>query len=647
MATFLPRQPDPPQPHQEFLPNLPDMSYMSNLPPQSSSAHASDDPATHHGSPAANALPAYPPSANGSMPVPPVPPPHVAAGGPRHRSATSMGALPFDAARSPPNTKNTSHVPCKFFRLGQCQAGKACPFSHSTDISSIDTPCKYFSKGNCKFGTKCALAHVLPNGRRVNRPNGTIAGPLNLGGRVDPQIYHHQDSALANSLLAQQANGDPTLFGHQYPILGETDFVSQSKFQSLPYDNVPATDTGHPSHPGSKYGSPREDGRLPLSPVGHLSALDAPMPASFDSQGISYMARHGPVAASVPSKFGLESPPSSLPKRMILPSNALKNLHDSAFGVDSRTKNPNLGSSPLGSGDEGYGQRAMHSQRLAKPKMVSSSLPRARGTEEWDEGFLFGGEEDFLPTSLHELLTPQEKMRRLSRTEQDEKSFRESLSGIGTPADSSSQVGSPSHASPSRYGALFAKQRREEQAAQNTASAFWHVGATLRNTSMSVGRSPSLRASSNQPRSGDVSPYFASPPRQSSMSMISQQIARTRISSKVDPTLSENGTSSNSSLHPGSARTNNQISSSSSRIDRVVSSSGIGSSRIEEEQAEGVFSMEEEEENHRKRYSGGPWNYQQPSAENHGSRPSPQLGPIGGGRHRRSEAEKVSKEYWT
>ena len=106
MATFLPRQPDPPQPHQEFLPNLPDMSYMSNLPPQSSSAHASDDPATHHGSPAANALPAYPPSANGSMPVPPVPPPHVAAGGPRHRSATSMGALPFDAARSPPNTKS-------------------------------------------------------------------------------------------------------------------------------------------------------------------------------------------------------------------------------------------------------------------------------------------------------------------------------------------------------------------------------------------------------------------------------------------------------------------------------------------------------------------------------------------------------------
>lgn len=41
---------------------------------------------------------------------------------------------------------DTSHVPCKFFRLGQCQAGKACPFSHSTDMLSMDTPCKYFAK---------------------------------------------------------------------------------------------------------------------------------------------------------------------------------------------------------------------------------------------------------------------------------------------------------------------------------------------------------------------------------------------------------------------------------------------------------------------------------------------------------------------
>lgn len=70
-------------------------------------------------------------------------------------------------------SKNLSHVPCKFFKQGICQAGKSCPFSHSLDgsLSADKLPCKYFQKGNCKFGLKCALAHILPDGTRVNPKN--------------------------------------------------------------------------------------------------------------------------------------------------------------------------------------------------------------------------------------------------------------------------------------------------------------------------------------------------------------------------------------------------------------------------------------------------------------------------------------------
>lgn len=66
--------------------------------------------------------------------------------------------------------KNLSHVPCKFFKQGICQAGKSCPFSHNLDgsLAADKLPCKYFQKGNCKFGLKCALAHFLPDGTRVN-----------------------------------------------------------------------------------------------------------------------------------------------------------------------------------------------------------------------------------------------------------------------------------------------------------------------------------------------------------------------------------------------------------------------------------------------------------------------------------------------
>jgi hypothetical protein len=39
-----------------------------------------------------------------------------------------------------------NHVPCKFFRQGACQAGKACPFSHNMDPTIETAPCKYFSK---------------------------------------------------------------------------------------------------------------------------------------------------------------------------------------------------------------------------------------------------------------------------------------------------------------------------------------------------------------------------------------------------------------------------------------------------------------------------------------------------------------------
>ena len=467
---------------------------------------------------------------------------------------------------------------------------------------------------------------------------GPVGGHLNLGGRVDPQSYHHQDSALANSILtlSQQANGNNgsngnlgnlgnlSAFTHQYPQPAQpaqfspfldSEYAPQNGMSAKLHENVPFIDTTYASHPASKYGSPREDSRMPLSPVVHLSALDAPMPASFDSQGISYMARHGPVAASVPSKFGLESPPSSLPKKVTLPSDALRNLHDSAFGRESRAKGPNLASSPLGSGDEGFGQRLMHSQRLQKPRMLSASLPRARAhaADDWDDGLLFGQEEDFLPTSLHDLLTPQEKTRRLSKTEPEPSILRDSSSSLGTPAESSSKVGSPGTASPSRFGALFARQKREEENHNQapTGSIFGHVGSPLRNSSLHPGASPRLRATSSHTISGDLSPRFASPSRQSSMSMISQQLSRTRLASRAsEPSTAAIGSNNDATVAlslPHAARY--PSSSGTSNLNRAVSSSSMGTGRINEEQADGVFPMEEEDDAPAKRYSGGSgWN---------------------------------------
>ncbi|XHG09195.1 hypothetical protein AWENTII_012271 [Aspergillus wentii] len=489
----------------------------------------------------------------------------------------------FDmAARSPPNqsSKNTKHVPCKFFRQGACQAGPACPFLHSTDAAIDYAPCKYFTKGNCKFGTKCALAHILPDGRRVNRPNPSLGmggSHLNLGGRVNPQAYVNQDSALTNSVLSQQRmNGHDHRYASQLPP--QEEFAALHAQQQPPYDAIPTIDTGLASDAGSKYGSPVEDIRFPMSPNHrHLTALDAPLPASFDSQGISHAARYGPVAASMPSKFGLElSPPA---QRMGAPSDALRHLRDTAYGTDLRkpTNSSFMGSSPPGVPDDAFGPRFLHSQRQVKPRVLSASVPRPTALDDWEDSN-FPMEEDYLPMNLHDdVLTPQERLRRLSRTDNELSSSHRDLSGLGMTGTSLGKVGSPLASSPSRFGALFAKQRqKKEEDAHGTS--FTHIGSPLRESSLSLGTSPSLRPIGSRHISGEVSPFVSSPARQPSTSMISQQL-------------------SGMSLHPGSARHSSSV-GSSSRLDRAVSSP-VNTSTIDEEQSDLVFSMEEEENNKR------------------------------------------------
>ena len=428
-----------------------------------------------------------------------------------------------------------------------------------------------------------------------------MGGHLNLGGRVEPMAYHPQESVLGNSLIAQQANGNPPPFGHQYPSLADTD-PGIISLQYPPYESAQPLDISYAARPDSKYGSP--ESRMPLSPVQHLSTLDAPLPASFDSQGISYMARHGPVAASVPSKFGLESPPPSLPKKSLLPSDALRNLHDSAFGRENRK---NLGSSPSRSSDEFPGPRIMHSKRVTRPKMLSSSMPRPSAADDWNDDILFGGEEDYVPSTLTHLLSAEEKNRRFSGREQDLNGLRDNLSGHVTPAEVSSKVGSPSTASPSRFSALFTKQKREEETNGLSSSNFSHVGSPLRNSSLHLGTSPMSRTVSRS--ASELPLQMSSPPLQHTMvSALSQQLQRTRLSGN-----------DGAALHSISSR---HCSNPGSRLDRAISSSSINTSRIDEEAPECVFSLDEEE------YNGGKNGALYLSS---GVR-SPNLGPIGGGR---------------
>lgn len=492
---------------------------------------------------------------------------------------------------------------------------------------------------------------MLPDGRRINYgKNGVTIGThpgVALGVRVNPTTYHQpSNSALTNSFL----RADPaiptytasTTYGPQDDAYGH-----RLGRQPSMENGLPIIDTTYSSNPASAYGSPRDDDAnrlgLGLSPVNTagLSVLDAPLPASFDSNGISLAARYGPFPASVPSKFGLESPSSSLhAARDGRTSETLKLLHNSAFGSSEHLSpsaigagdangfgsSPPIGSTALGSifgNDEYFGKRMMHSTslRYAKPRLVSSSVPKI--DRDWEAEFMF--EEDYVPGALaNEVLTPAEKARRGSTTN----TIR--MADLSEPAAESlpigtTKFGSPGMAaSPSRWGPLFQRHKDEDlepgssTRSMRNVSAFGHVGSPLRNSSLASAITAELNA--------DLSAIGAAADQGNgieSVSALTRQLRETRLagggpggaSPGSQPNVSRNTrTGAPSSLDAGRERERDRA------PERHVSSGSISSALagrfttpIDEEDSSFVFRMEEEDDAQtraararaRKRVSGG------------------------------------------
>ena len=366
-------------------------------------------------------------------------------------------------------------------------------------------------------------------------------------GRSQSMAYPTAEAPPQDRLPAQPAY-PPDYFQSPFGEFEEQDAFQDRYNQYQPTSNF---DSAINSPPTSHFGSPSNEAQFPKSPVDNLrTALNAPLPKSFDGSGMSRIAQYGPLGTSVPDKFGIHSPgASSLSRQLASPPEAGNGFRGSTLGSNLRNASP-LAASPQNT-DESIGQRIMHSQKQqTKPRLISASVPRSSLYPDWEEGF--GGEADLLPGSLHdEVLTPQEKMRRMSRPDPDVGS------GMAIPSGTSSNVGSPPAAgSPSRFSALWAEQR-ERKAAENTGSGLGHVGSPLRESWM-----PSQgNATSKAPQ----------------VSGISQAMAQLHLTKSEDP----------SSIRPqlgGFRHSSNPV----GRFDRTISSPGLSAKRIDEE-GEGVF----------------------------------------------------------
>lgn len=286
------------------------------------------------------------------------------------------------------------------------------------------------------------MAHILPDGRRVNhRPQQQSQNyappPLQLGARnaVLPEnaFGSNGPSALARSLHAAKS-------GNSSMNSGSPGSTSNSNINSISINRHVDADSSF-----SFATSPPSDSFLSSSSR-TLGAMDVPMPGSLDSNGLSFLARHGPVAASVPAQASNLSSSNLSSSNLSSSNNALRSLYMSAYGIETEATSGSykpIGSARLAAADEVSSslnnnnnnnnnltanlQHAHNSNARAVGsgrRYVSSSFPARASTSIWreqseddvfaehmrDEPVVF--EEDFVPSSLTELLTPQERQRR-------------------------------------------------------------------------------------------------------------------------------------------------------------------------------------------------------------------------------------------
>ncbi|TFK87122.1 hypothetical protein K466DRAFT_646040 [Polyporus arcularius HHB13444] len=410
-------------------------------PPQTSSAKTTTPPPTPPGTAATergNATRTKVPSRS--------PPPRV-----RLRSQPSPPSL-IVFASPPPAAKDLSHVPCKFFRVGSCTAGSSCPFAHTVlEPGQQKEVCAWFVKGNCKFGHKCALAHVLPGQSmsmdRKNKKAAQLAANAGGGGsqRDGPKSRGHKGQ---HGPPAAGQSRNPLLSGSTAP----TRSLGANARSPIP---MPLKATLSPSAPAppvkdtdfASFGLPDESNKLPSAPA------QGKPPASADSTAAD---ADQPSADSDPSKE--DSPaqpdrdsPSPLPTHN---ASAPRRISDASPAVDFGP----IGSPPRASSSSSRPARVNGFSPGTSPQNlpISSSPFSAPGTQtvftvsrpdeslseysraglsaslgNWSSDVIHvrrighGFEEvvvedddleEFIPGSLTDLLTPEERSRRMSRT---------------------------------------------------------------------------------------------------------------------------------------------------------------------------------------------------------------------------------------
>ncbi|KAK7044973.1 hypothetical protein R3P38DRAFT_3433469 [Favolaschia claudopus] len=352
-------------------------------------------------------------------------------------------------------TKDLSHVPCKFYKVGSCTAGSSCPFSHSlAEPGGQKDVCAWFVKGNCKFGHKCALAHILPGQTMAMDRKNKKAAQIAAGG---------SNNKNGDSGGKGGRGGNKRDNGNNRLLAGG----STAPTRARPPMNMPLKATISPSAPApplkdtdfASFGALDESTQLPIAPARKKSPPPEP-PKPSTSPTLPVSAPRRPSMSTPTKDFGpIGSPPSAA-------TSPSSRMHS---GTPPTQANGFLSTSPFSAPGSkppflGYGDAA----RQGMAASLGANMTMGGGLAGWNNnpsangvsssplrgGLLSAGRvngqrpingadydisveyeehgikarrkatvddpnedlEDFLPSSLTDLLTPEERSRRMSRT---------------------------------------------------------------------------------------------------------------------------------------------------------------------------------------------------------------------------------------
>lgn len=372
--------------------------------------------------------------------------------------------------------KDLSHVPCKFFKVGGCTAGPSCPFSHHVlEPGQHKEVCNWFIKGNCKFAHKCALAHILPGqsmamdrkNKKAAQQAGAASGEkpksssktkkeagdgsggakpsLLAGGSTAPTRMLNPASGSAKSgrlpiSMSLKATISPSA---PAPALTDTDFASFTALDELDgaqNDSSPRSqifDDHYRAETSTELSKHTPSTRaVPLPPSAPRSSTTS---AVNDFGPIGSPPHYRPGMPTSPRRLNGFSPGASPRNPSHMASSPARNIPVTAPGTQDHFIPGSFQSragiaASLGSGMAMMGGRRGFSDA---PPQVSSSVSNTgfhagqRGeygiNVEYNEGkrprpsAIDSAVEDddleeFLPSSLNDLLTPEERSRRMSRS---------------------------------------------------------------------------------------------------------------------------------------------------------------------------------------------------------------------------------------